>query len=209
MQALAFTVMLAAPRAVPPATAQATVREAIGPSRCVRCHAKEWAWWEKTDGPPPRGHVNALRQLESPEARRYAARLGVADAFAANGSCVACHATVFRGEAREGVSCESCHGPGAGYLDVHAQPGAYRLAVSAGMLDTVGNAGAWARRCLDCHRIADRRLLAAGHSSGRTFDLSKAYEVVSRHWKRRYTREAVAAAARDIEPAAAPQRHGR
>jgi hypothetical protein len=153
--------------------------------------------------------VSALRQLESADARRYAQRLRIRDVFDANVNCVTCHATVFRGDAREGVSCESCHGPGSGYLDVHAQPGAYQLAVAAGMADIVGNVGMWARRCLSCHVITDRRLIGAGHSSGKPFELGEKFPVVAKHWKKTYSAHAVSAAGRDVAAAMLAQSHGR
>jgi hypothetical protein len=172
--------------------------EAVGPARCVRCHIDEARWWTQTDGPPPRGHVNALTQLESPQARRYVQRTGASDVYDARSGCVTCHATMVRGMAQEGVSCESCHGAGSGYLQVHAQPGAYRLAVGAGMEDVVGQVNVWGRRCLECHLVKDQKLVAAGHSSGRAFDLGQKYELVAVHWKRRYSAEAVTAAGREI-----------
>ena len=173
-------------------------REIVGPARCVRCHTDEMAWWTTSDGPPPNGHVNALLQLESPAAKRYLQRLGMRGAYEPGGSCVTCHATSFKGDAREGVSCESCHGPGGGYLEVHAQPGAYRLAVSAGMADLIGRVNAWVARCLECHFVKDERLVAAGHSSGRAFDLGAAFTSVARHWKRTYDASVVAAAGRAL-----------
>jgi hypothetical protein len=195
---LAFALTSVAAAMALPATPGAQDREALGPSRCVRCHVDEVSWWVTADGPPPRGHVSALLQLESADARRYARRLGLGDVYDVNASCVTCHATVFRGDAREGVSCESCHGPASDYLDVHAEPGAYRLAVAAGMADVVGDVRAWAQRCLTCHLITDRRLIDAGHSSGRAFELGEKFQVVALHWKRTYPADAVSAAGREI-----------
>jgi hypothetical protein len=172
--------------------------EVVGPAGCVRCHIDEARWWTKSDGPPPLGHVNALTQLESPQARQYVQRTGVIDAYDPKSGCVTCHATTMRGMAQEGVSCESCHGAGSGYLQVHAQPGAYRLAVGAGMEDVVGQVNVWGRRCLECHLVKDQKLIAAGHSSGRTFDLGQKFKPVALHWKRRYSAEAVTAAGREI-----------
>jgi len=41
----------------------------LGPTSCTNCHdhQPEKAWAEKMDGPPPKGHVNALKQLEGVE----------------------------------------------------------------------------------------------------------------------------------------------
>jgi Cytochrome c554 and c-prime len=189
-------------------TPQPPPAEAVGPSQCVRCHPKEAAWWQTVDGPPPHGHINALAQLETQDAHRYAQRLGVRDVYDTKAGCVTCHATVFRGSAREGVSCEGCHGPASGYLLPHEEVGAYRFAVSAGMADLVGNVNAWAARCLSCHLVTDAALVAAGHSSGKTFDLADKSRVVSRHWTHSYTPVAISTAGRSAAAAMA-QAHGR
>lgn len=207
--AIAFVLACVSAPLAPPAAQTHTGRETVGPSRCVRCHAAETSWWLEIDGPPPRGHVNALQQLDTPDARRYAARLGIRDVYDTAGTCVACHATVFRGEAREGVSCESCHGPAAGYLEVHARPGAYRLAVAAGLEDLAGNVPGWARRCMACHLVTDAPLIRAGHSSGRDFDLGGKFPVVARHWKRTYPAGEVSAAGREAAAALSAQPDGR
>jgi hypothetical protein len=207
MGAIALTFLLAS--LTLPATPQTPARVTLGPSQCVRCHTPQAAWWVNDDGPPPRGHVSTLLQLETADARRYAQRLGLADVYATSASCVTCHATVFRGDAREGVSCESCHGAGSAYLEVHAQPGAYRLAVDAGMTDLVGNVKAWTTRCLECHLITDAPLVAAGHSTGKTFNLADKYRVVAKHWKQTYQPDAVAAAAREATIRMLAASHGR
>jgi len=190
--------------AAPPGLAAPRATEALGPARCAGCHPDEVAWWTTADGPPPRGHVNALLLLESAEGRRYARRTGVTDVYATKASCVACHATVFKGAAQEGVSCESCHGEGSGYVQVHTQPGAYRLAVAAGMTDVRGHSKTWAARCLECHIVKDTGLVAAGHSSGQPFDLGHKFLPVAGHWKRHYSPEDVRAAARGLSSPPAP-----
>ena len=45
----------------------AAAQDYLGPNRCINCHDHddEKEWWEKEDGPPPDGHINALRQMEN------------------------------------------------------------------------------------------------------------------------------------------------
>src|SRR5439155_24252163 len=101
----------------------------------------------------------------------YAKAIGLADPYDLRGSCVKCHATVFKGDANAGVSCESCHGAGSGYLEPHQRRGSYQTAVSLGMNAMRGNYVVWAKLCLDCHVIADKKLVAAGHVSGADFEI--------------------------------------
>lgn len=94
--------------------------QVLGPTECINCHdhEAEKTWWQKEDGPPPLGHINALNQMENLKTSDFAKAVGLADPYDSNGDCVRCHATVYKGEAYNGVSCESCHGPGSGYLEV-------------------------------------------------------------------------------------------
>lgn len=106
--------------AVPSLSAQP---QYVGPNKCLNCHdhEDEKAWWQDQDGPPPNGHINALDQLELENTTKYAEAVGLADPYDVGGSCVPCHSTVYKGEPLSGVSCESCHGPGSDYLDIHQE----------------------------------------------------------------------------------------
>lgn len=93
----------------------------IGAAKCKMCHLKP----EKGDqynkwlaGP----HAKAMETLATEKAKAVAAKAGVADP-ATDAKCVKCHSTVGHVDAgllagitkSEGVSCESCHGPGSMY----------------------------------------------------------------------------------------------
>ena len=88
----------------------------IGPSKCTSCHdhARQATKWQKEEPAQfkDKAHFNTRKQLDGPKAAAYAKAIGLADSYDVKGSCVACHSTVFRGDANAGVSCESCHGPG-------------------------------------------------------------------------------------------------
>jgi hypothetical protein len=182
--------------------AQAGVGTTTGPTFCIDCHdhQRERRWWQDEDGPPPAGHIQALRQLDSPKAAAYARAVGLGRATAPGSTCLPCHATLVRGEPVAGVSCESCHGPGRGYLVPHQDKGAYQRAVAAGMFDTREKPDAWVRLCVQCHVIRERKLVAAGHPSGDRFETAVAMKAVV-HWKATPAPQAVAAAERSARKA--------
>jgi len=93
----------------------------IGAAKCKMCHNK-----------PPKGqqynkwselkHANAMKSLSSQMSLDYAKKNGIADPTKDAG-CLSCHSTAGAVDAKlhggikveEGVSCESCHGPGSSY----------------------------------------------------------------------------------------------
>jgi hypothetical protein len=173
--------------------------QAVGPNECLNCHdhAEERAWYEKKEIPEVQrifpdksanaGHINSLKQLEAAKSKEFAAAIGLADKYDLNGACVSCHATVFAGDANAGVSCESCHGPGSGYLKPHQTKGAYEESVARyGMTRLIGNIQGWTQQCTNCHVMNDDRLIKAGHPSGDDFDLGKRFLPVSLHFKKKY-----------------------
>lgn len=100
---------------------QAQTFKYIGAPKCKMCHVKpakgeQYTKW--LDGP----HANAMKTLAGDEAKKIATEMGIADP-ATDAACVKCHATTGHiGEglsaglkSSEGVSCESCHGPGSAY----------------------------------------------------------------------------------------------
>ena len=172
----------------------------VGPSECLNCHdhQAERQWYEKQEIPevakrfPAKGqnagHINALKQLETAKSTEFARAIGLRDKYDLNGACVKCHATVFQNDANAGVSCESCHGPGSGYLKPHQTKGAYTPSLALGMVDIVGKIPAWAQQCVNCHVMDDPRLIAAGHPSGDDFDLGQKFGPVSLHFKKKVQR---------------------
>lgn len=111
-----------AAQAAPAAPAAAEgVGKYVGVAKCKLCHKKaedgdQYDQWLKTD------HAKAFATLASEKAKTEAAKQGIADPQK-EPKCLKCHATA-AGAAdlttekitmEEGVSCESCHGPGSGY----------------------------------------------------------------------------------------------
>jgi len=170
---------------------------ATGPSKCVACHDhnRPATKWQKEE-PAALGikaHFNTRKQLDGAKAGTYAKAIGLADPYDVKGSCVKCHATVFRGDANAGVSCESCHGPASGYLDLHQVKGSYAKSVGSGLRDLREKPAAIARVCVDCHVTLDRRLAAAGHPSGSAFDAGANLQKIV-HWQVSYNYAQVSAA---------------
>jgi excinuclease UvrABC ATPase subunit len=93
----------------------------IGAAKCKICHSKpatgdQYGKWLK--GP----HSQALKTLSNQKSLDYAKKNGIADP-AKEPKCLKCHSTYNRVDpklrssitATEGVSCETCHGPGSSY----------------------------------------------------------------------------------------------
>jgi hypothetical protein len=191
--------------------ARAQKYQFLGPNKCVNCHDHdpEKKWWEKEDGPPPNGHINALNQMETPKSAVYAKAVGLADPYDAKGTCVRCHATVFKGEANAGISCESCHGAGSGYVDVHQEKGSYQKSLAVGMADVVKKPQNWVPVCVTCHVMDDAKLVAAGHPSGDNFDVGAKYPVVAKHFKTQPDKATVSSLGRTLYTSIVAKRGGK
>ena len=93
----------------------------IGATKCKMCHNKattgeQYKKWAA--GP----HANSMKSLSSAKSMDYAKKHGIADPTK-DAKCIKCHSTA-GGVSKdlqagitmdEGVSCESCHGPGSAY----------------------------------------------------------------------------------------------
>ncbi|MGD8395017.1 MAG: cytochrome c family protein [Candidatus Eiseniibacteriota bacterium] len=126
-----------------------------GVKKCKICHKTEksgdqFGIWEKS------AHASAYATLATDEAKEIAAKRDLGDPQKAP-ECLRCHVTAFPvldniGEEKitleEGVSCESCHGPGSGYWKKKTME-----AITAGELDaaTVGLMLPEPDDCLACH----------------------------------------------------------
>jgi hypothetical protein len=93
----------------------------IGSDKCKMCHNKpatgdQYGKWLKDP------HSQAIKTLSSQASLDYAKKNGIADP-AKDPKCLKCHSTYDRADAKlrsgilptEGVSCETCHGPGSSY----------------------------------------------------------------------------------------------
>ncbi len=171
--------------------------QTLGPGSCGlgqnNCHTSENEWW-KDDA----HHATVDAFYDDPTAYEKIARLAGVDTgsmLKGNQQCMSCHGTVISGkearEAEDGVSCESCHGPGSAYKDPHSEgdpklgvnrPGRLK-ALQLGMVE-LKNLDNRANTCVRCHYITDQKLLAAGHPNGANFNYISGLKKVAKHWKR-------------------------
>ena len=127
------------------------VHDYIGAKKCSLCHNKaakgdQYQIWKGS------AHANAFQTLGTPEAKAVADALGIADPQQ-SGKCLRCHSTAYAfGEQKvtdiisveEGVSCETCHGPGKDYMKLEAMKDREK-AVAAGLIIPDE------QTCLKCH----------------------------------------------------------
>lgn len=155
--------------------------DVVGPEGC-NCHVDQQRWWYDDAH-----NASASALLDnSQKAVQIATLYGLDPAEMKRGDamCMNCHGTTLSGEENErvynGVSCESCHGPGGEYAgtDQHEK---YADGASQGMRQLEA-ADLRAQTCSRCHHITDERLLTAGHPTGEGFTLSERNEQVE-HWE--------------------------
>jgi len=142
------------------------------------CHSDAEDWWFDN------AHEGSAAPLinKDPKAREIATLYGIGPDQMTRGDriCMNCHGTALSdapaAEVFTGVSCERCHGPSSEYLDPHEDGGNPQLGMIA-----LKQADVRAAVCLNCHRITDERLLAAGHTSGADYDIVSATKDIV-HW---------------------------
>jgi len=169
-------------------------QQTIGYASCGatqgECHASENNWY-KDDA-----HKKSLNTLEveRENSEKYAEALGIAkgDLFDVVNVCMDCHGTAVSGrkEVEDGVSCESCHGPGKEYKEPHSvgkgggvSRQGYVEGIKRGMKPFKTDKNEVAMACVRCHYITDDRLITEGHSDGTDFRYASKIEKVAKHWK--------------------------
>ena len=155
---------------------------------CAKCHSGAVQVWQSTP------HFKTFTELSrNPEAKAICKKMGLRSVKRSN-VCIDCHFTQRESNGRakpvSGVSCESCHGASAEWINVHndyggptanresesEQHAAERLASStaAGMRNT-RNLYLIASSCLNCHTVPNEKLVnVGGHRAG-----SKDFELVA------------------------------
>jgi len=152
----------------------------IGTKKCAMCHKKDdggnqYGKWQAAS------HSKAFEVLATEEAKAVAAKLGIDDPQT-SGACLKCHSTAYyfteelQSEAValvDGVSCESCHGPGADYRKKSIMQ-SREESIANGMVHPAKD------RCVLCHNDQnptwnpERYTLPDGTTTG--FDVVQAYE---------------------------------
>ena len=158
----------------------------ISPDACSKCHVQESQVWRSTP------HAQLYERLQrDPRAQDIARRMGVRS-IKRNDLCARCHFTQVEtsGKLRAiaGVSCESCHGAGRDWVNVHndyggpsvsreQEPEAHRIdrlrrSMELGMRNPE-NIYLIARSCLECHTVPNESLVNQGghHAGSQGFEL--------------------------------------
>jgi hypothetical protein len=172
----------------PGSCASTTCHGSIGPRTDNRVLQNEYSIWIVKDQ-----HSKAYAALTGALGERMAKILSLGSAETAP-KCLACHALNVpqsqRGrtfELSEGVSCESCHGPAAGWLGPHTERDwTHEKSIAVGMYDT-RDLTKRTEKCLSCHlgndeKSVDHEMIAAGHPD-LFFELDTFSDVMPRHWK--------------------------
>lgn len=176
-----------------------------GADLCVKCHRSEQGDWcdtATTSAWRHDAHARAHLALSPDNERTRAMEQALGIKAAETASCIACHThPVAEPPVEEetdvlhaGISCETCHGAGSGYLEPHIEK-SWRFLSSAekqafGMHD-LRNPVAKAENCLSCHlgevatgRIITHQMYAAGHPPLPAFEMEAFSDGLGPHWKR-------------------------
>jgi hypothetical protein len=168
----------------------------VGSDQCAKCHDKEVQQWLRTT------HFATFDTLHRrPEAKQIADRLGL-PSIKRNDTCVRCHYTEQAQEDRvrvvAGVSCESCHGAAAEWINFHADYGGENVtrrmetpehrrqrmeqSIARGM-NNPHNVYLVAKQCYNCHTVPNEKLVnVGGHSAGSpNFELVAWSQGIVRH----------------------------
>jgi hypothetical protein len=155
----------------------------VGPEECAECHEDATALWRNTH------HFTTFREMPRAKEGIEIARAMGLRRIKEGSLCLDCHftTTIEDGEREPiaGISCESCHGAGDGYLKVHSEfsgkeeetetaaEEAERWAQSeaAGMIRP-NMMYEWAKNCYACHVVPQEKLVnVGGHPAGSDFEL--------------------------------------
>jgi excinuclease UvrABC ATPase subunit len=141
--------------AVPAASAMAQAPTHVGVAGCGPCHKTEKSGnqigaWEKTQ------HAKAFTTLTTAKAAEVAKAKGITAVPSEAKECLECHtipgaatAATSKFDAKQGVQCENCHGPGSAYK-ANAVMKDHAKSVAAGMTEYTDKA-AIEVQCKTCH----------------------------------------------------------
>jgi hypothetical protein len=159
-------------------------RDIIGTQECGDCHDSEYETWKST------AHAESFSKLHRRKrASAIARKLGFKRGVKRDTRCLTCHFTSEvtsdgkREIAKDGVSCESCHGAGEPWKNIHNDKDRNRderikQSISLGMRPP-SDFYAVVSNCYQCHIVAFEDLVNdGGHSTG-TGDFDMAERVSS------------------------------
>ena len=171
----------------------AAEEERVGPERCGECHKKEYKAWLLSS------HSSLLTdgydEYTTDEVEAIAEDLDVFD-VESDGICDGCHFNTYRDvldeEELTATDCEACHGPAAGWVDVHSSFGArdgkqirsvedespehrqkrVQQSLRRGWRSPTHSTVALVNQCFLCHLGPDEEIVNdGGHMAGSRIDL--------------------------------------
>jgi hypothetical protein len=176
----------------PGGCASSSCHGSIQPKQITRVPQNEYSIWAGQDK-----HARAYQVLSNDVSVRMGRILNLKSPPNQNQKCLACHALSVAPEMRaqtfdisDGVSCENCHGPAAGWLGAHTvkdwETRTAEQKAQLGMRD-LRDLAVRSHTCLHCHvgteeQSVDHQMIAAGHPD-LTFELNLFSAVMPRHWK--------------------------
>ena len=169
--------------------------EVEGPNACGECHKETVKAWKESH------HSKTFKDMpRSDAAREIADKMGISR-IKSESDCLTCHFTVAKEEEVDtpiaGISCESCHGAGKDWIDVHSDFGGkdikaenedpahkvkrYADSEAAGMIRP-SNLYDLAANCYSCHTVPNEKLVnVGGHTAGSKFELVRWTQGEVRH----------------------------
>jgi hypothetical protein len=176
----------------PGGCASSSCHGSIQPKQITHVAQNEYSIWAGQDK-----HARAYQVLSNDVSIRIGKILKLTSLPSQNQKCLACHALSVAPEMRaqsfdisDGVSCEHCHGPAAGWLGPHTvkewETRTGDQKAQLGMRD-LRDVAIRSHTCLHCHvgteeQSVDHQMIAAGHPD-LTFELNLFSAVMPRHWK--------------------------
>lgn len=155
----------------------------VGPNACAECHKYSASAWKSTH------HFKTFRSLPRKKSAQEIARRMKIRRIKSESLCLNCHFTrqIVDDKPRvvAGISCESCHGKGHDYKDIHSsysgksketetkkeKKARWKSAENKGMIRP-RNLYKLARNCFGCHIVPQEKLVNTGqHSAGSEFEL--------------------------------------
>ena len=186
-----------------------------GPDECAECHKTSVAAWKASR------HATTFKTLpRSADAKKIAKAMGIRR-IKSKSACLTCHFTSALSKKKKkkvkpiaGITCESCHGASADWINVHSDFGVkgksmdeaakletpehkaerYKKAEAGGMIRPV-YLYAVANNCYECHTVPDEKLVnVGGHTPGGDFELVSWSQGEVRHnvWYSKTNKEASA-----------------
>ena len=138
--------------------------EYVGSKKCKMCHKEAFESWETTT------HAEALTMLKPGERSEAKAKhqLDAEKDYSTDESCLACHATGFGkpggfaveadeekaekiAKATGHVGCESCHGPGSAYAELHKEIKKSKRMYKWAEMEAAGMHKITEETCTGCH----------------------------------------------------------